>query len=225
MVLRLSLYSSQSLWWYSDYPYTHHSESSCWSSVYPYPHHILFGGTQTNPIPITVSLVVPKISLYSSQSAWWFSDYPYTHHSLPGDTQTILVFITAALVVLVLSLYSSQSLWCVLSLSLITSLSVLWYSEYPYTESHHSLHIGSDNPYTHHSLPRGTQTIPLLITVCLVVLGLSLYSSQSPWWYSDYHYTHHSLPGDTQTIPVFFTAALAVLRLSLCTSQSPWWYS
>ena len=135
-------------------------------------------------------MVVLRLSIYSSQSHWWYSDYPYTHHSLPGDIQTILVFITAALVVLGLSLYSSQSLWWSSVHSLITSLSVLWYSEYPYTESHHSLHIGSDNPYTHHSLPggsdnpythhslpRGTQTIPLLITVCLVVLGLSLYSS------------------------------------------------
>ena len=165
-----------------------------------------------------------RLSIYSSQSPWLYSDYSCIHHSRPGGTWAIPLLITDSLVVL--------------SLSLITSLSVLWYSEYPYTESHHSLHIGSDNPYTHHSLPggsdnpytrhslpRGTQTIPLLITVCLVVLGLSLYSSQSPWWYSDYHYTHHSLPGDTQTIPVFITAALAVLRLSLYTSQSPWWYS
>ena len=136
----------------------------------------------------------------------------------------------------------------VLSLSLITSLSVLWYSEYPYKESHHSLHIGSvnpfthhslpggsDNPYTHHSLPRGTQTIPLLITVCLVVLRVSLYSLQSPWLMSDYPYTHHSFPRGTQTIPLLIKSALwysnypftitvflVVLRVSLYSSQSPW---
>ena len=99
VILRLSLYSSQSLWWYSDYPYTHHSESSCWSSVYPYPHHILFGGTQTNPIRIIVSLVVLRSfpyspqsilwlrqSLYPLQSPSWYPNYAFTHHSLPGGT-------------------------------------------------------------------------------------------------------------------------------------------
>ena len=147
-----------------------------------------------------------------------------------------------------LSRYSSQSLWCVLSLSLITSLSVLWYSEYPYTESHHSLHIGSENPYTHHSLPRGTQTIPLLsqsawwysdypythhslpigtqtitilITVSLVILRLFLYFLQPPWRYFGYPYTHHSLPGGTQNIPINITVSLMVLRLSLKISQHP----
>ena len=165
--------------------------------------------------------MVPRLSVYSLQSAWWYSDYQYTHHSLTGGTQTIPILITVSLVILILFLYSSQppgGTWAipilitvslvVLSLFLITSLSVLWYSEYPYTESHHSLHIGSDdpythhsqpggsdNPYTHHSLPRGTQNIPLLITVCLVVHGLSLYSSQSPWWYSEYPFTHHNLIG------------------------------
>ena len=138
VVLRLSLYSSQSplwysdypffssqsLWLYSDYPYTHHSESSCWSSVYPYPHHILFGGTQTQPIRIIVSLVVLGISPYSPQSTWWlrqslysspslswYPDYPFTHHSLPGGSQTIHILIIFSLVVLRLSLYSSQSPW------------------------------------------------------------------------------------------------------------------
>ena len=124
VVLRLSLYSSQSLWWYSDYPYTDHSEPSCWSSVYPYPHHILFGGTQTNPIHIIVSLVVLRLfpyspqstwwlrqSLYSSQSPSWYPDYPFTHYSLSGGNQTIHILITVSLVVLRLSLYSSQSPW------------------------------------------------------------------------------------------------------------------
>ena len=126
VVLRLSIYSSQSPLWYSDYPYTHHSESSCGSLVYPYPHHILFGGTQTKPIRIivslvvlgispyspqstvylvaqtiakhiTVSLMVPRLSLFSSQSARWYSDYPYTHHSLTGGTQTIPLLITVCL--------------------------------------------------------------------------------------------------------------------------------
>ena len=109
VVLRLSIYSSQSIWWYSDYPYTHHSVSSCWSSAYPYSHHILLGGTQTYPIRITVSLVVLRISLYSLQSPWWYSDYPYTHHSLPKGTQTIPLLITDSLVVVRLSFYTSQS--------------------------------------------------------------------------------------------------------------------
>ena len=201
MVLRLALYSSSlfvvlslylstshSIWWYSEYPCTHRS---------------LPGGTQTIPLLITVCLVALRLSLYSSQSTWWlrqslyssqspwwYSDYPYTHHSLPGGTQTISTLITVSLVVLRLSLYSSKSLW--------------WYSDYPYT--HHSLFGGpqpilihiqfwlvvrnSDYPYTHQSLPKGThhslpgstQTIPILITVSLRVLRLSLYSSQSPWW-------------------------------------------
>ena len=110
--------------------------------------------------------------------------------------------------VLRLSLYSSQSLW--------------WHSEYPY--NHLSLPIGSNNPYTHYSLPGGTQTIPLLITVSLVGIRLSLYSSQStwwrslslyssqtPWWYSDYPYTHHSLFGFTQTSPILITVSLVTL--------------
>ena len=193
VVLRLSLCTSQSLWGYLDYPYTPHSP---------------FGGTQTIPILIIVSLValvyqtvpllitvspvVLKLSLYSSQSPWWYSDYPYEHHSLPGGTQTtptlitvslrdsdypcthnnspggsqtIPLHITVFLVVLRLALYSS-SLFVVLSLSLSTSHSIWWYSKYP---------------CTHRSLPGGTQTIPLLITVCLVALRLSLYSSQSTW--------------------------------------------
>ena len=69
----------------------------------------------------------------------------------------------------------------------------------------------SEYPYTHHRLPRGTQTISILITVFLVVLILSLYSSQS-------------LDG-TQTTPILNTVSVVVLRLSLYTSQSPLWYS
>ena len=136
-----------------------------------------------------------------------------------------------------------------LRLSLYSSKSPSWYSDYPFT--HHSLPSGSDNPYTHHSLPGGTQTIPILITVSLVVLRLSLHSSQSPWWYSHYRFTHYCLPVGTQTIPLLITVCLMVLRLSILTtvsvvvlrlflysskstwwlrqslysSQSHWWYS
>ena len=173
MVLRLSLYSSQSLWSHSDYPYTHHSLPI--GSDNPYTHHSLPGCTQTLPLLITVSLVALRLSLnssqytwwlrpflYSSQSPWWYSDYPYTHHRLPGGTQTIPLLITVSLVALRLPLYSSQSTWC-LRQSLYSSQSPWWYSDYP---------------YAHHSLLCGTQTIPILITVSLVVLRLSLYSSQ-----------------------------------------------
>ena len=145
--------------------------------------------------------MVLRLSIYSSQSHWWYLDYPYTHHSPPGDTQTILVFITAALVVLGLFLYSSQSLW--------------WSSFYPCP--HHFLFGGTQSipiqilntvNILAQTIPilitvyLVAQTIPILITVSLVVPRLSLYSSQSAWWYSDYPYTHHSLPVDTQTIPV-----------------------
>ena len=150
MVLRLSLYSSQSLWWYSDNPYTHHSlfggpqsilstsHSVWWYSEYPYTHHSLSGRTQNIPILIRVSLVVLRVSLYSPQSPWWYSDYPYTHQSLPKSTQTIPVLITVYLV---------------------------------------------------------AQTIPLLIIVSLVALRLSIHTSQSPRWYSEYPFTHHNLLG------------------------------
>ena len=194
MVLRLSIYSSQSHWWYSDYPYTHHS---------------LPGDTQTILVFITAALVVLGLSLYSSQSVWWSSVYPYPQDFLFGGTQsipvqslitvylvaqTIPILITVSLVVPRLSLYSSQFAW--------------WYSDYP---------------YTHHSLPGGTQTIPIPITVSLVilrqfitaalaVLRLSLYTSQSPWWYSKYPYKHHSLPFGTQTIPIDITAFLIAQR-------------
>ena len=135
---------------------------------------------------ITVFLVVLRVSLYLSKSPWWNSDFTYTHHRLP--TQTIS--------------YSSQSPW--------------WYSDYPFT--HHCLMVlrlplystqstwwSSDYPYTHHSLICGTQTIPKLIPVSLVVLRLSLDSSQS------IPYTHHSLPDGTQRISMFHSL-----------SQSPW---
>ena len=243
VVPRLSLYSSQSAWWYSGYPYTHHS---------------LPGGTQSIHLLITISLVdvrlslyssqfpswyldypfthqvclvVLKLSLYTSQSSWWYSEYPYTPHSLSGSpqthilttiylvSQTISMLITDSLGVLRLSLYSSKSLW--------------WSSDYPYT--HHNLLGVSDNLYTNHSLPGGTQTIPLLITVSIVVLRLSLYSSKSLWWYSDYPYTphsesscwsavypypHHFLFGGTQTNPIRIIVSLVVLKLSPYSPQS-----
>ena len=188
VVLRLSLYSSQSLWWHLDYPFTHQSLPI--GSDNPYTHHSLPGCTQTLTLLITVSLVALRLPLYSKQytwwlrpflysskSPWWYSDYPYTHHSLSGGTQTITILttvsllggnqtipllITVSLVALRLSLFSSQSTWC-LRQSLLSSQSPLWYSDYPYT--HHSLHCC-------------TQTIPILITVSLVVLRLSLYSPQ-----------------------------------------------
>ena len=118
------------------------------------------GGSQTFPLLITVSLMVLRLSLYTSQSpwwysyytythqsAWWYSDYPFTHHSLPaGGPQTILLHFSVYLVVLRLSLYSPQSpCW--------------WTSDYPFTLL---------------SLPGGTQTIPIFITVSLVVFRLSL---------------------------------------------------
>ena len=208
VVLRLSLYSSQSPWWYSYYPLTHHNLAAGPQTI-PILITVSRGGPHTIPIHITVSLVVLRLSLYSSQSLWWHSDYsythhclpigsdnPYTHHSLPGGTQTIPILITVSLVALRLSLYSSQSTWW-LRQSLHSSQSPLWYSDYP---------------YTHHSLSGGTQTIPILITVrilvsnqsipiqitfCLVVLRLTLYASQSLWWYSEYPYNHHSLPKGT----------------------------
>ena len=178
VVLRLSLYPSQSLWWPSDYPYTHHNLTDV--SDYLYTHHSLPSGTQTIPLLITVSIVVLRLSLYSSQSLWWYSDYPYTHHSesscwssvypyphhiLFGGTQTNPIRIIVSLVVLRKSPNSPQSTWW-LRQSLYSSQSPSWYPDYP---------------FTHHSLPGGNQTINILITVSLVVLRLSLYSSQSPW--------------------------------------------
>ena len=215
MVLKLSLYSSQSLWWHSDYPHTNHSLPI--GSDNPYTHHSLPGGTQTihllisysggpQTIPIlitvfmvaqaisiliTVSLVVLRLSLYSSQTPWWHTNYPFTDHSLSGGpktntilitvylvAQTISILITVSLMVLRLSLYSSQSLW--------------WYSEYPYTHHSQSSCWSSAYTYSHHIMFGGTQTNLIRITVSLVVLRISLYSLQSPWWYSDYPYTHQS---------------------------------
>ena len=206
MVLRLSL--SQPPWWYFGYPYTHHS---------------LFGGPQSIPNHITFCFVVLRVSLYrvyyslhiSSDNPYIHhslpggSDNPYTHHSLFGGPQSIPIHIKFCLVVLIVSLYASESLW--------------WYSEYPYT--HHSLPGGTQTKPILISLPSGSQTVPLHITVSLVALRLSLYSSQFPWWNSDYPYTHPSLPGGTQSIPILITIYLVELRLSLYSSQSPWWYS
>ena len=153
MVLKLSLYTSQSSWWYSEYPYTHHpllggtqtipiliTDTLSWYSNYLFTHHSLPGGTQTIPLLITVCLMVLRL--------------PLSQHSLRGGPKTIPIHITVSFLVLRLSLYSSQSLW--------------WHSDYPNT--HHNLPGGSDNPYTHHRLPGGIQTIPLLITVSQVLV-------------------------------------------------------
>ena len=95
-------------------------------------------------------------------------------------------------------------------LSLISSQSAWWNSDYP---------------YTHHSLTGGTQTIPILITLSLVILRLFLYSSQPPWWYLGFSFTYHSLFGGPQSIPNHITFCFVVLRVSLCrvTSQSTYW--
>ena len=145
------------------------------------------------PILTTVPLVALRICLYSSwstywlkqslyslQSPWWYSAYPFTHHSLSGGPQTIFILITVYLVAQLISILITVFL-VVLRLSLYSSLSLWWYSDYYYT--HHSLSgkTGiSDRPFTHHSLPGGTQTIPMNITVSQVVLRLSLHSTQSP---------------------------------------------
>ena len=158
VVLRLSLYSHQSLWCRSDCPYTHHRLPGCIQII---PLHIsLPGGTQNIPILVTISLVELRLSLYASQTPLWNLEYPYTHHSLPGGTQTISILITVSLVLLTLSQYPSQSPWW-LRLSLYSSQYPWWYSHYP---------------YTHHSLSGGSQTIPILITVSLVVSRLYLYT-------------------------------------------------
>ena len=139
------------------------------------------------------------------QSPWWYSDYPYTHHSLLGGPKYILIHITVSLVVLSLSLFTSQSP-CVNRLSLYSSQSTWWQrksiysSQYPWWASVYH--------YPHYSLFVGTQIIPLLITVSQVTLRLSLYSSvylevfklslytsQSSWWHSEYPNTHQSLLG------------------------------
>ena len=205
VVLRLFLYTSQSPWWYSDYPYTHNS---------------LSGGTQTIPILITVYLLAQTIPILKVSLV--VLKLTFTHHSLSGGpqtiptlitvylvAQTISILITVSLVVLRQSLYSSQTPWC-----------------------------NSDYPFNHHSLSAGPQTIPILITVSILVLRLSLYSSQSPLWYSEYPYTHHSksscwssvypyphhiLFGGTQTKPIRIIGSLVVLGISPYPPQSTWW--
>ena len=95
--LRPFLYSSQSPWWYSDYLFTHHSLSSDPQTI---PNLItIYQVSQTISILITVSLVLLRLSLYSSQSPLWYSNYPYTHHSLSGGTQTIPILTTVILLV------------------------------------------------------------------------------------------------------------------------------
>ena len=183
VVLRLFLYTSQPPWWYSDYPYAHHSLPI--GSDNPYTRHSLPGCTQTIPLLITVSLVALTLSLYSSQYTWWL--------------RPIIILITVYLVVLSLALYSSQIPW--------------WYSEYPFT--HHSLSGGPQTIPILITIYLVSQTISILITVSLVVLRLSLYSLQSPLWYSDYPYTHHSLSGGTKTIPILTIVSLLVGHQSI----------
>ena len=170
-------------------------------------------------ILITVSLVVLRLSLYSLRTPWWYSDYPFTHHSLSGSPQTITILITIYLVFQTISILITVSL-VVLRLSLYSSQSPLWYSGYPYI--HHSLSGGThtNSLLTTVSLLVGHQSIPIHITFCLMILRLSLYSSQSPRWYSDYPFTHNSLPGCTQSVPLLIIVSLVVLRLSLHTSPS-----
>ena len=129
--------------------------------------------------------------------------------SLDNSMWTIPLHITVYLVLFRLSIYTSQSPW--------------WYSDYPIT--HQRFLVGIQTIPTHLGLPGVTQTIPILNKVCFVILRLSLYTSQSSRWYSDYPYTHHSLPGGTQTIPIHITVSLVVLRLSLYSTKSLLWYS
>ena len=166
--------------------------------------------------------MVLRLSLYSPQSPWWSSDYSYTHHSLLGGTQTIPILITVSLVALRLSLYSSQSTYW-LRQSLYSSQSPWLYSDFTFT--HHSLSGGPQTIPTLITVYLVTQTISILITVSLMVLRLTLYSSQNPWCNSDYPFNHHSLSGGPQTIPILITVSIVVLRLSLYSSQSPLWYS
>ena len=136
---------------------------------------MILGGTHNILILIKVSLVVLRLLLYSSHSDYPYTHhnesscgslvYPYPHHILFGGTQTKPIRFIVSLVVLGISPYSPQSTWW-LRQSLYSSQSPSWYPDYP---------------FSHHSLPGGTQTIHMLITVSLVVLRLSLYSSQSPW--------------------------------------------
>ena len=131
-----------------------------------------------------------------------------------------------------LSLYSSQSTYWIRQ-SLYSSQSPWLYSDYNFT--HHSLSGGPQTIPILIKVYLVAQTISILITFSLVVLRLSLYSSQTPWWYSDYSFTHHSLSGGPQTIPILITiylvsqtisilitVSLVVLGLSLYPSQSPW---
>ena len=168
--------------------------------------------------------MILRLFLYSSQPPWWYLGYPYTHHSFFGGPQSIPIHNTFCLVVLRVSLYrvSLQSTYW-LRQSLYSSQSTWWLRQSLYSSQSPSSY--PDYPFTHHSLPGGTRTIPILITVSLVVLRLrqfitaalpvlrlSLYTSQSPWWYSKYPYKHHSLPNGTRTIPIDITASLIAHR-------------
>ena len=156
MVGRLSLYTSQSPWWHSDCPFTHHS--------FPV-------GTKTIPRHTTVSLVALRLSLYSSQSTFWPRQSLYSSRSTWWLRQSLYSsqspswysdYPSLVALRLLVSLYSSQSTWW-LRQSLYSSQSPWWYSDYP---------------NTHLSLPGGTQTISTLITVSFVVLILSLSTSK-----------------------------------------------
>ena len=158
--------------------------------------------------------MILRLFLYSSQPPWWYLGYPYTHHSLFGGPQSIPYHITFCFVALRVSLYrvsSQSSYW--LRQSLYSSQSTWWLRQSLYSSQSPTWY--PDYPFIHHSLPGGTQTIPISITVSLVILRLFLYLSQPHWRYSGYPYTHHSLPGGTQNIPINITVSLMVLRLSL----------
>ena len=173
MIVRLSTYSPQPTWWLRQSLYS--SQSPSWYPDYPFTHYSLPGSTQTIPILITVSLVILRLFLYSSQPPRWYFGYSYTHHSLLGGPQSISNHITFCFVVLRVSLYrvSSQSTYW-LRQSLYSPQSTWWLRQSLYPSQSPSWY--PDYSFTHHSLPGGTRTIPILITVSLVVLRVSLYS-------------------------------------------------
>ena len=210
MVLRLSLYSPESPWWSSDYNFTHHS-LLCGTQTIP----ILItvsSGTQTIPILITGYLLAQTIPILITVSLVVLRLYLYSSQSLSGGPQTIPILITVYLVAQTISILITVLL-VVLRLSLYLSQTPWWYSDYPFT--HHLLSGGPQTIPILITIYLVSQTISILITVSLVVLRLSLYSSQSPLWYSDYPYTHHSLSGGTQTIPILTTVSLLVGHQSI----------
>ena len=239
-----TIYDHHSLW-SSDYSNTHHSLLGGTQTIYSSKSTLWFislslsitGGTQRISVRFTVCLVVltSQSVLIGTHTIDYslLSLYSDIIVSRSGGTPTNITY----------PLYSPQSLWWYSQTSkssiLITSHSLL--NLYGHSLSRNipiSLPGCSDNPYTHHSLPGGTQTINMLITVSLVVLRLSLYSSvslvililflyssQPPWWYLGYPYTHRSLFGGPQSIPNHVTFCFVVLRVFLyrVTSQSTYW--